>query len=185
MATTVTRKNLHRYIDIPVFHLIEKSGHHHSGIIDVSVRLTSFAGNKLPFHSSTLVDKLLLEAVSIWHANLIDVGIDRAYSMFCQHILNNLPSIFDYTVVGFSNIHATHRYTWDCLNQGFYEWIESGNINLQSLQITYSPASHKLAKNCRAFLLAPHVFSRSDFEHIGLASEQHLYLPNNTRGAAS
>lgn len=185
MDITVNRKNLHRFIDTPIFSLIEKGGHHHSGIIDVAVRLACFIGNKLPFHNSNLLDKLLLESVSIWHANISNVGIYDAYSLYCRHILSNLPSVFDYTVVGLSNNHVTHRHTWDCLNQGFYQWMSVANINPQSLQITYAPASHELTRQCRGFLLAPHVFTRSDFEHIGLASEQHLHAPANFRGATS
>jgi hypothetical protein len=172
----ICKKRLHKVLGKPVYQLLSKCSHHHSGIIEVAVNLTNYLGNELPLRSTTLLDSILSEALSIWESNVHSTGIDQAYQSFCQHVLTQLPYALDYFVSGIGTIHSNHTYTWDCYAQGYYEWIEAMKITPSTIEIVHAPAEHTLHRASRAFLLAHHVFNRSDFDHLGLASEHHYSL---------
>lgn len=174
-TSIINKKNLHKHLDKPVYALLCKCAHHHSGIMDVSIRLTDYAGNLLQRNGYNYVDVLLSEALSIWEANVQSEGIANAYTAFCEHILNALAEIYDFTVTG-TSYGAPQKHIWDCLSCGLNEWQAKTNIIPETIIVECNPVEHGLHKQYRGFLLAHHVLSRADLIHLGLANEQHLKL---------
>lgn len=168
----INKKNLKDFIGVTLYMQIERCAHHHSGIMDVAVRLVHLCGNRLLYRDLNFVDKTLIEALAIWQSNIHGIGISRSYQLYCKHILDQLSYILDFQVEAIANNHTKLRYTWDCLREGYYEWLHKHNLNPASVDVKYMPVEQKLDNQVRAFLLAHHVFSRNDLQHLGLASEQ-------------
>jgi hypothetical protein len=169
----VTKKNLNKLLDKPVFNSIAEQSMHHGSLFDVAIRATELVGNHIMTGKTRLIDYILCEAMTSWHATLYQQGVEAAYQEYCNSIFNALSELFDFTVTGNSSIIPFYHHTWDCLSFSFYQWVLEYKIDLATLTIKHTPSQHSLDKRNASYILSSRVFNRHDMCGIGLASEIH------------
>jgi len=169
----VNKKNLYHFLDKPVYRLIDEQSMHHVGIMKVALRTTELVGDKIMTGKTRLIDYILSQAITIWHASVNQKGVKHAYHDYCDVIFTSLSQLFDYTVTGKSKVTPFYNHTWDCTSLSYFQWVKEYNIDLNKLQIVHTPAPHQLDKRNASYILSSRVFNRPDMCNIGLASEIH------------
>ena len=172
----VNKKNINKLLDRPVFNAITEQSMHHGGLFDIAIRTTELVGNRITSGKTKLIDLMLCEAMTSWHATLYQQGVDAAYQDYCNSVFNALSQLFDYTLTGKSSIIPYYQHTWDCLSFSFFHWAQEYKIDLDTLIINHTPSKHKLNHTNASFILSSRVFNRHDMCNIGLASEIHHAL---------
>lgn len=171
----VTKKNIGSLLEKPVYRFIEEQSIHHSGIMDIAIRLTELAGAYLPSGKSKYIDITLSEAMTNWGIASHRHGINQAYSDYCQTVFESLSQIYNYSVTGKTKIVPHFDQTWDCTSLSFYEWVNANNIDCNKLTVEYNPVAHRIDMNATRYILSSRVFSRNDMVFLGLSSEIHKH----------
>jgi hypothetical protein len=152
---------------------IETQSVHHYGILCIATRLAHYIGTQLPSGRATLLEVILSQAISDWHAELDRSGIKTAFQCYCMAIFKSLPSILEYSVTGKTYVKPCYRYTWDCTSQSITDWLINSKIELSTLDVVRHNAASFTDPRDAAFLLCTKVFTRAELSLLGVVNEIH------------
>ena len=167
-----SKRSISSIISRPIMDDISLMSNNHPGLLIVAKKYALFITAILPCGDSTLLDITLERAMAEWHKKYYFKGCQSAFQSFCQIIFESLPEIINYTVLGVSTSKAgtnSNSLVWDCTECSLTDWIKNHgitNVNVFSGKISNTLSNHEIS-----WLLASHIFNRSQLEFWVLTHE--------------
>lgn len=169
LSGSATKKKFSAMLAKSIYEDIDLMSNHHPGIFNVANRLAYFITPLLEAGQTSLLNIILSQAMTEWHAHYLEYGCRIAFSAYCNSILKDLPLIFNYSVSGRCGTKPFLMTSWDCTSQSLSTWLTENMISQCS--ITYNPVSMVLSQRESSFLLASRVFNRHELTFWGVKSE--------------